>query len=263
MVFKAIVANNYKLSGTSSDDYLTADGVNNTVSGGAGNDEIRLYNTSNGLSIGIGGTGNDTVISYYGGNNSLEGGSGDDLLISNNFYGNGTVDTLDGGDGNDTLLVYGYGSGKATLMNGGKGNDVIFGGEGNDTMNGGSGNDYFLTYQGDDSVDAGSGDDLIGSYYASYSGGNDTMKGGSGNDVFYYASDSGNNVITDFERGEDHVYISVAVSGVDTFGELTFVEQGSDVLMTFNGFAGHSILFKDADLEDIAQSDNFYIGTTV
>jgi len=133
----------------------------------------------------------------------------------------GGNDAIDGGPGNDLLL------GDASFAAGGMG--------GNDTINGGSGNDILIgdfyaaiggTYGGDDVLNGGSGDDLlIGDEVeldTSGTFGNDTMTGGRGNDTFYLAGDgSGHDVITDFNRHHDLLWVNAYNIGISSFDDLS------------------------------------------
>jgi len=67
------------------------------------------------------------------------------------------VDTLNGGDGNDTL--YGYGG--ADVLGGGDGIDTVFGGAGNDIIDGGDGGDVLFGGAGADDIDGGNNNDTI------------------------------------------------------------------------------------------------------
>lgn len=146
------------------DDVLTGDGGNNLILGLNGNDRL------------AGGDGSDTLVGGSG-NDSLFGGAGDDwLLPDTNTGGALIIETIDGGDGIDTLdrstagaatnidLTAGTngptrtlvnienaiggsffdtitGDAKANRLDGGAGNDTIQGGDGDDTLIGGSGAD--------------------------------------------------------------------------------------------------------------------------
>ena len=91
---------------------ISANKLNNTITGGKGSD--KLY-----------------------------GGAGKDLL-----YGGSGADSLYGGNDNDEL----YGQTGNDYMEGGAGNDLLSGGTGNDTLTGGSGNDLFVYSDGKDVI---------------------------------------------------------------------------------------------------------------
>lgn len=97
--------------------------------------------------------------------------------------------TLDGGDGNDSLL---RGSTGNDQISGGNGDDTLEGQEGNDTLDGGAGNDSISGGYGDDTLTGGAGaDSLIGglgndTIYA-HDGEADTQIAGNGGiDTAYY-----------------------------------------------------------------------------
>jgi len=138
------------------------------------------------------GRGSSTVT---GGPDTLDGGNGNDTL-----YGDGIGETLNGGD--DTLRA---GSGNDTLFGDGEAYPRLVGG--NDTLKAGAGNDIAygdgivrVTYGGpaeltggDDCVDGSSGNDVLygeglafgAGFRAIITGGDDILQGGSGNDVIY------------------------------------------------------------------------------
>ena len=107
-----------------------------------------------------------------------------DLGDGDDFAAGGQIgDTVEGGDGSDTLFLDGIGdvptpSSGDDIGRGGAGDDAVFGGRGNDEVDGGEGND---------SVAGGPGvDDLVGDEGADLLGGGpgaDTLDGGDGNDT--------------------------------------------------------------------------------
>lgn len=158
---------------------------NDTVWGGHGADTI------------TGGSGRDSIDAGDG-NNIVSGGNGDDYVKAGS--GNDTLsgdngdDTLDGGAGDD-FLSGGNGSDK---LIGGAGQDTLFGDNGDDTLDGGDGNDLLNGGNGNDLLIGGSGDD--------------TLTGGNGNDAFFFDSNFGHDVITDFAKG-DQLWITHNLNG--------------------------------------------------
>jgi Ca2+-binding RTX toxin-like protein len=86
--------------------------------------------------------------------------------------------TLEGGNGNDTLL--GSNESSDDVMRGSAGDDHLHGGAGRDALFGGGGNDALVGELGPDFLDGGDNDDVI---YASDGAAGDTVLGGSGNDT--------------------------------------------------------------------------------
>jgi Domain of unknown function (DUF4347)/RTX calcium-binding nonapeptide repeat (4 copies)/FG-GAP-like repeat/Calx-beta domain len=160
------------------------------------------------------------IIKGTNSNDTLTGSSGNDAI-----YGLRGNDSLDGALGDDTLFG---GKGSDTLL-GSRGNDILFGGQGDDTLLGGEGNDILFGGKGDNYLDGGLG--------------NDTLTGGSGVNKFVIATNSGSDVITDFEFGLDVLVLGNGlVSGQLTITEdrgktLVRFTQTGELLATINGVA--------------------------
>lgn len=149
-----------------------------------------------------GGAGNDVVVGG-GGADSIGGGTGDDFL-----KGRASADIIWGGrdNGNDTLLGNG-------------GGDTLFGSGGDDLLEGSSGSDQLFGGAGADTVDGGSGIDSL------YGGdGGDTLTGGSGVDTFFFAGSHGSDIVTDFDPGEDILFL---VNTVTDFTDLASVQAAA------------------------------------
>lgn len=162
--------------------------------------------------------GNDTLLGG-GGRDFLLGGSGDDVL-----FGGADDDRLEGGSGKDRL----DGGAGADLMRGEAGNDLLDGGEGDDLIDGGSGNDV-----------------IIGG------AGNDFLSGGSGNDTFVFGPGSGQDVISDFRRGDVLDWSAMTEAGFTATTKVV----GTDVLISFSD--GSSVLLQHASLRDVMAADAF------
>ena len=135
------------LSATASDAYLDGGAGDDLINGGIGNDVLEGGEHGPEQTAGAdtiqGGAGDDTIRGGYGAD-LLSGGTGDDVIdhlgrveereiLSRHEFAwhiDGASDTLDGGDGNDTLIF-----------------------DRTDTATGGSGNDLFWLYH--DGVDGG------------------------------------------------------------------------------------------------------------
>lgn len=154
-----------------------------------------------------GGNGSDNLVGTTG-DDIISGGNGDDALSGNDgsdrISGGNSNDTVNGGNGNDTI-------------EGGNGNDIIDGGAGNDIVSSGNGNDTVDAGRGDDQIDGGNGDDVLfgadgndiikggsGGDRIVAGAGDDVLSGGNGNDWFIFdnSMEIGNDIITDFRRGD-------------------------------------------------------------
>lgn len=151
---------------------INAQGGNDVIKTAAGNDIV------------YGGSGADTITTGKG-MDQLYGGSGDDKL-----YAGQDADRLDGGSGNDYL-------------DGGTGDDVLFGGTGDDNLFGGGNNDQLSGGAGHDTLNGGEGRDMIDG-----GDGNNILTGGAGEDFFTISLTGGAETITDFNRADDHIWLS-------------------------------------------------------
>jgi Ca2+-binding RTX toxin-like protein len=163
------------VSGDDGADDIDANGSRTTVTGGGGNDALRV--ASNGVTTASGGTGDDEIRSSFGGDAFLDGGAGDDLIVggtrANHITGGEGNDRLiaevgfgdiDGGPGSDVIVVRPQGvTAGGYTVDGGNGGDIIAGGSQPDMLGGGNGNDL-IDASGDgpgDTVNCGAGLDLV------------------------------------------------------------------------------------------------------
>lgn len=204
-------------------------------------------------------------------NDALTGGSGNDWISS----GNGK-DTIDGAAGSDTLI-------------GGNGNDVIHGGDGNDHINNyvedesqqdhgddgehddshGQGDDEHSSDShggegdhgdhGDEREIRGHGDDLIvtggeGRDTIDGGAGNDTISGGHSHDLFVFGVGFGDDVITDFDRHNDHIQFDHNELG--SFGDLMShaTQVGCDVVITTD-LGDATLTLWNTSLNDLKESN--------
>ncbi|MFC8537448.1 calcium-binding protein [Streptomyces sp. NPDC057249] len=125
----------------------------NTVSGGAGDDELHAHTARTVL----GGAGDDMVM----GPGTLYGGNGMDHLMGDNgnqrMWGGRGDDMIEGYGGDDTVYA---GPGDDHVM-GGDGRDILFGGSGDDLVHGEGGDDFVCGGTGKDALDGGDGRDLV------------------------------------------------------------------------------------------------------
>ena len=124
---------------------------------------------------------------------------------ADNLTGSDAAEEINGLKGNDTL-------------NGKGGNDVLKGGKGNDSLSGGNGNDVLKGGKGSDSLSGGNGHDVL--------------TGGKGNDIFEIASGSGEDTITDFSLGHDHIGLSAHLSYSDLSFSGSTISVGEELLAT-------------------------------
>jgi len=155
---------NVLYGGTGDDTFIGGDGAD-SFSGGAGQDNLDYSDSGAAVNVNLttgamsgGDADNDTIL---GGIDGVIGSEHDDTLIgfdsegttpadtyTNELFGNGGEDHIEGRDGND-------------LLDGGADDDTILGGGGDDTIYGGSGNDTITDSDGSDTVYGGDGDDVI------------------------------------------------------------------------------------------------------
>ena len=254
-IFDAVLAGNDQINGSSGRDVVDGRGGDDMISGRGGNDVLR------------GGLGNDTL-SGGAGDDLLEGGAGNDLLLAgkgaDTIRGGAGIDTLQidtradlrvdlavskaqgfaggsvtvegvenlrGGAGNDRLS----GNGQANTIEGGAGNDHILGRGGNDILRGGNGQDVLDGGKGNDRLEGGAGADRLlggaGNDRLDGGTGNDILTGGAGSDVFVFRSNSGRDVVTDFQDGRDRIMFE---SGPDSFDDLQIQMRGADTVVRFD-----------------------------
>jgi Ca2+-binding RTX toxin-like protein len=254
------------------DDYVLAGNGDDTVWGGPGNDTV---NVGQGSNTGYLGSGNDLYIHdttagdtgddfvFLGdGNDTVLGGHGDDV-----FQGMGGDDMIQAGRGDDTI----WGGVGADRLYGGDGNDVVRGGLGpdlarlgagddlfadtaqggtlgRDTVHGGSGNDTIRGASGDDVFYGDSGNDMI-----SGGEGQDTLSGGSGADDFVFERNGGLDRITDFNLGEDALYLDVPQNNV---AGLSIRETGGTLQI---GWTGGGVILEGVFRSDFDTDDIFFI----
>ncbi|NVK15901.1 MAG: calcium-binding protein [Rhodobacteraceae bacterium] len=260
-------------AGSSYDNTLNGDNrtatSNDVLLGGSGNDSINGYS---GHDLLLGEDGNDKI-SGHSGNDILRGGNGNDTLLggfdSDRLFGEGGNDNLFGGDAQDTLLgesgddTLSGDDGKDTLqghsgndlLDGGRGSDKLLGGTGIDTLNGGNGADTLSGGGGNDTLSGGTGGDRLsggkGRDVLLGQKGDDLLTGGGRADTFVFHKGHGNDTITDFAAGQDHIQIG---RGASRLGQLDFEQQGADVLVSF---ADVTILVEDISVAQLQDADNF------
>lgn len=151
-----------------------------TISGTV--DSPSVLNPINGtdLSETLVGTADDDRIDGFGGQDLISGNLGNDQLF--------------GGAGHDRIW-------------GRRGNDLLYGGEGHDQLNGGADQDSLWGEAGNDQLCGNLGDDWLNGGL-----GDDILKGGRGRDTFVLAAGHGNDLIRDFQLGEDSIGLAEGLS---------------------------------------------------
>ena len=207
------------LYGDGGNDVLNGDLDNDLVDGGAGAD---LVLGSFGDDTLFGGDGIDTLFGD-GQNDLIDGGGNDDIISGGNGF-----DTVSGGEGHDLI----NGGNNADRLAGDGGDDTLNGGDGNDVIIGGTGNDSLVGNSQDDWLDGGAGfDSLFGNI------GNDTLTGGANADLFVFTTGWGQDVITDFDYGNNAEKIDFSgVGAITDFADLVaehLTEVNGNAVITF------------------------------
>jgi Ca2+-binding RTX toxin-like protein len=189
------------------------------------------------LATGLTGGNASGIITSGNAGETLDGRGGDDFL-----FGNGGNDTLLGGDGNDRLDG---GTGNDVLI-GGNDDDVLTGGPGNDTLTGGPGHDVFV-FAPIAAVANGAGSET------QFLGANQNLFDLHTFDFSQFAARNtgiGNDVITDFVVGQDHIDLSAFHTSFDALidhddnwagqrghddhdGPVTLKVEGRDTVLAF------------------------------
>ncbi|MEG4045187.1 calcium-binding protein, partial [Microcoleus sp. Pol17_C1] len=204
---------------------------------------IELVNNSPNQKIGtdgddtLGGDSSDDVLSGKKGNDLIFGFNGNDWINAN--QGN---DLINGGFDDDTL----YGGKGIDTITGSDGGDIIFGNRGDDVLEGSTGNDTLRGGKGNDTIIGGDGDDFLFG-----EDGDDTLIGGNGNDRFLLSSNSGIDIILDFEDGKDLLSLGNNL----TFSQLSLTQENSatfirlsatgEILAALNGVSSSLINVAD------------------
>ena len=247
------VQGNDTINGGDGNDALYGQGGSDVINGGIGNDFVDGGTGSDTIS---GGEGNDTLYAGPdddahddGASNTIHGDGGNDVIYSNgygSYYGDegddvlhaglGTGETLDGGNGIDTVDTTSWDGGYsldlatgvtnyppesyinfenaitgagADTVSGTSGDNSIWTNAGADSLNGLDGNDFLSGGADDDSLLGGNGVDVLDG-----GAGNDTLNGGAGTDT------------ASFESAGAFVVVTLATQGV-----AQNTRQGMDTLV--------------------------------
>jgi Ca2+-binding RTX toxin-like protein len=204
------------ITGGDGDDTLTGGPGIDSLNGGPGDDELR----PRGRGVNVGGTHGtpggahgdrgDTVsyadlVAPASASASLAPGPGSGSVSGGTPHSIESVENLTGGPGDDTLT----GDGAVNVLRGGVGNDTISGGGGNDDVQGADGLDILAGDAGDDALAGAAGNDSLnggdgtdalrgdtGDDTLTGGGGADYMDGGTGSDRASYAANGATDGVT-------------------------------------------------------------------
>ena len=155
---------------------------------------------------------------------SIKSGDGDDYIT---IDGEIKDSTIDAGDGNDVVDLYGTGN---AIVNGGNGDDELNGDEGDDSLDGGADHDILNGYDGNDTLKGGEGDDILDA-----GAGLDNLYGGDGEDTFILNLGEGFATIHDFVVGEDIIQLNdIGEISIEYKDENTMFYSGTDHLGVVN-----------------------------
>jgi Ca2+-binding RTX toxin-like protein len=266
---------NDSVVGGSPDDYLNGSGGADNLNGGGGDD--RLLGSIGDDSL-TGGDGDDFLDGDLG-IDTLSGGLGNDELVWRE--GDSRLERWDGGDGIDTLAVFGGTTplfcdvGRGLGLHGlvlksieriagfssfSTGNDTVFGGiyddsfrgsDGDDRLSGGGGNDTIWGDRGFDTIGGGDGNDSL---FANVPGRireflPNSLNGGGGNDGLFGSAGndtlnggSGDDTISG-ESGRDLLLFDLAGAVSIDLMAGTAIGQGTDSLLSIEDIRGS----RDAD----------------
>ncbi|NBZ88746.1 calcium-binding protein [Stagnihabitans tardus] len=261
-------ADRIRFLGDGQNNYITGTILNDSISGGDGNDT--MFGGASGVDLLFGDAGDDEFSIRDG---RVDGGAGNDFLhLSLESLGAFTLDLRDGGGGRqvgavtitsiegmdllagneaDTL----FGGLRNDWIRAANGDDLVSGGVGRDLLEGGEGNDTLLGGADADTVKGGAGADLLtgagGGDYLAGGEGADTLTGGAGADRFVFASagDSyitlGIDTITDFKAKVDKIdLIGLEYGAPPNFAAFFYIGQAE--FGPGSGTYGEVRWFKDA-----------------
>jgi Ca2+-binding RTX toxin-like protein len=206
------------LSGSLHGDILIGDDNDNRLEGLDGNDAL---SGMDGNDVLFGGAGNDTLSGGLG-NDVLEGGSGSDWAV----YHHAVVVNLNVEAQNT------FGAGIDTLRDienlaGSIHGDALGGNAGRNEIDGNGGNDWLFGRGGNDILRGGFGDDMIAG-----NSGSDFLVGDAGSDTFIFDDDWGNDIIADFEVGEDVLDFGL-VTGLDNTFQFHVSESSGNAVIGY------------------------------
>jgi Ca2+-binding RTX toxin-like protein len=207
------------------------------IDGGDGSDTVTYSGTPSDDTIGIAPNGGAVTTFALVSNSSLQNTSEVENLVVNGLDGNDTI-TASNGLASLTNLT----------LNGGNGDDTLIGGDGNDTLIGGSGNDAVIGGRGSDTVLLGSGADV---FTWNPGDGSDTVEGQSGDDtVVFDGSNVGENIDVSANGSRVRLFRDIANVTMDMNGieNLALNLLGGADVVTVNDLTGTGLTHANIDL---------------
>ncbi|MGH1351249.1 MAG: hypothetical protein ACRBBN_10620 [Methyloligellaceae bacterium] len=249
------------LDGFSGNDRFRLHEGNDTVHGGEGTDTVELQgNLSDYEIMRV----TDSTTFFY----DTEGRYGLEELIDVEKVNLGLAQTY---NLEDDKVKWGWfkaadyetvteGTNSTDILNGTENRDRIFGLDGDDTLTGNDGDDLLHGGDGADILSGGQGNDQLfgsaGNDLISGDAGNDILSGGLGTDTFIFDINWGNDVITDYnmgEQGDDLIAFNAAI--FSDFGELSnaATQSGDDI---FISYGSDTLLIQDTSVDEL-NADGF------
>lgn len=238
-------------------DKLTGDASDNILMGGKGNDTLDGDGGTDNL---FGGAGNDKLDGGKG-SDAFYGGAGNDTYFVDDIRDR-AFEEQDGGkdtvvatsdhvmSDNIEKLVFrggaalnGFGNEDKNKIVGNRGDNTLQGLGGNDVIDGRAGDDYLVGGAGNDKLNGGAG--------------NDVLTGGAGKDVFRFTKSFGNDIITDFQIGEDLIRFSAGNSEAKTFTQFIGAarDTASGVEYDLAGDGSNVLVLSGLTLASLSETD--------
>lgn len=236
-----ILNGGYKNSSENWTEAYVTGGNRVTIEGDAGNDIIDNYRGSN---IMIDGGADSDRIYNSGINNTIDGGDGDDTITNYAYEVNITSVTINGGTGDDSI----YSSGNQVRIDGGYGNDSVSNSGNNVTINGDDNDDYVYNSSlgGYVVASGGVGNDTIYNYSS-----NVTINGDEGDDsietgeLYIHSTNQVSNVIIDGGAGNDSIRVvygtDVMINAGDGNDSISLISPNEEFI-TINGGSGNDTI---------------------